>query len=117
MIKKIVAVLFLVASASLTLQAKDKMKTAEIRTKISCDHCKRCGSCSARLEKALYDQKGIRRVDIDDQTMNIKVVYNQEKISVAQIRNTIAASGYDADEVKAPAEAVARLDGCCRGAE
>lgn len=99
------------------LWAGDKIKTAEIKTKINCDHCKMCASCGERLEKTLYDQKGVKRVDVDDKKMIIKVVYNTEKINLDAIRNTIAASGYDADELKAPADAYARLDACCRGEE
>jgi mercuric ion binding protein len=70
-----------------------------------------------RLEKALYDHKGVKRVDVDDKNKIIKVVYNTEKITLDAIRNAIAATGYDADSVKAPAEVFAKLDGCCRGEE
>jgi len=117
MTKRILTVLLLAMFSSLSLRAADKVKTVLVKTKISCDHCKMCGSCSARLEKALYDKKGIKRVDVDDKAMNIKVVYNTGKISIDEIRSTIAASGYDADDVKAPAEAYAKLDGCCKGEE
>jgi len=97
--------------------AGDKIKTVDIQTHINCDHCKQCGSCGERLEKALYEQKGIKRVDINEAAMQIKVVYNTEKITPADIRNVIAETGYDADDVKARPEAVAKLDDCCKGAE
>ncbi len=115
--KKVVVALVLVLFASLHLSAKDKIQTVTIKTKITCDHCMMCGSCSARIEKALYDKKGIKRVDVDDKAHSIKVVYNTVKISPEEIRNAIAANGYDADDVKAPADALAKLDGCCKGEE
>lgn len=115
--KKIITIACLFLLSAANLWAGDKVKTADIKTKINCDHCKICPSCSARLEKTLYDQKGVKRVDVDDQKKIIKVVYNTDKITLEAIRNTIAASGYDADDVKAPAEAFAKLDGCCRGEE
>lgn len=115
--KKIIVALTLTLFASLNLFAKDKIQTVDIKTKITCDHCMMCGSCGARIEKALYDKKGIKRVDVDDKAHIIKVVYNTEKITLKEIRNMIAANGYDADDVKAPAETVAKLDGCCKGEE
>lgn len=115
--RKTIIMLLLAISTSFGLWAKGNVQTVEIKTRINCDHCKICGSCSARLEKALYDKKGIVRVDVDDKNMIIKVVYNKTKIAVEDIKKTIAASGYDADDVKAPAEAVAKLDGCCKGEE
>lgn len=100
-----------------TVIAGDKVKTIDIRTRINCDHCRQCGSCGDRLEKALYVRKGVKRVDIDEDAMKIRVAYNTEKISEDDIRNAIAAAGYDADDVKALPEAVAALDDCCKGAE
>ncbi len=107
----------LLAAMPLAVFSQDKIKTVNIKTRINCDHCKQCGSCSDRLEKALYNEKGIKRVDVDDKKMEIKVVYLTQKITADKIRETIAANGFDADDKKAPAEAVARLDDCCRGAE
>ncbi|WP_106523431.1 cation transporter [Taibaiella chishuiensis] len=115
--RKALMIAGMLAFAGPALWAGDKIKTVAIKTTINCDHCKMCPSCGARLEKSLYDQKGIKRVDVDDQHKTIKVVYHSEKITLETIKNTIAASGYDADEVKAPAEALAKLDACCRGAE
>lgn len=96
---------------------QNKIRTISIKTRIHCDHCKQCESCGGRLEKALYEEKGVKRVDVDEKKMEIKVVYNNEKITVDKIRETIAANGYDADDKKASAEAIARLDDCCKAAE
>lgn len=115
--KKLLFLVFVLAGLQGTVLAQQKIETATVKTQIKCDHCKQCGSCSARLEKALYDKKGIKRVDVDDRKMTIKVVYNTQKINMDDIRNTIAANGFDADDVKALPEAVERLDDCCKGAE
>jgi mercuric ion binding protein len=115
--KKIITTLLLALFTSISLWAGDKIRTTAIQSKILCDHCRQCGSCGDRLEKALYAQKGIKRVDIDEKTMKIKVSYNTAKISIEEIRKTIAGCGFDADETKAVPEAVAKLDGCCRGEE
>lgn len=115
--KKILFSFAVMLFSAATIFANDKVKTAEIKTKIFCDHCKLCGTCSDRIEEALYNQKGVKRVDIDDSNMIIKVAYNEDRISLKDIKQTIAAYGYDADDIKATAEAVAQLDDCCRESE
>lgn len=97
--------------------AQSKIETVKIKTRIACDHCKMCGSCGSRIEKALYSQKGIKRVDVDDKKMEIIVVYNTSKISKDKIREAITSNGFDADDQKATPESIARLDDCCKGQE
>jgi len=95
-------------------QTKSKTKTVVIKTTINCDHCKQCESCGSRLETALYDIKGVKRVDIDPAKMEIKVAYNTQKLDLDKIKQTIAETGYNADDVIATPEAVAKLDDCCK---
>ncbi len=94
--------------------AQSKIQTVSIKTKIACDHCKACGSCSKHIETALYNQKGVKRVDVDDKKMEIIVSFNTQKINLDKIKKTIAANGYDADDQKATPESYALLDGCCK---
>jgi mercuric ion binding protein len=115
--KKLLFTLLAIISASTFALAIQKVQTVNIKTRIACDHCKMCGSCSARIEKALYSQKGVKRVDVDDKKMEIVVVYNSEKINADKIKEAIAHNGYDADDIKATPESYAKLDGCCRGEE
>ncbi len=92
-----------------------RIQTIKIKTRIACDHCKMCGSCGERIEKALYDQKGVKRVDVNDKKMEIVVVYNTDKITTDKIKETITNNGYDADDKKATPESYAKLDECCKG--
>lgn len=110
-------VLLISLSLSAFIGHAQKTKTTEsvaIETRIYCDHCKTCESCGGRLEQAVYAIKGVKRVDIDDQKKQIKVVFNNKKTNIDQIRETIAASGYDADGVKALPQAYEKLDDCCK---
>ena len=43
-----------------------------------------------------------------------ELVWNALDADADRIRKSINAAGFDADDSPAPAEAVAKLDGCCR---
>lgn len=85
-----------------------------IHTKIYCDHFKQCESGGTRLYQQLMDVEGIRNVKINDQDTTVLVTYNSDKIDEKGIRDAVNAAGFDADDQKAPEEARAKLDGCCR---
>jgi Heavy-metal-associated domain. len=53
-------------------------------------------------------------VKVDPKTNTITVTYSSDKTNPEQIKKAIAAAGFDADEVKATAEAYEKLDGCCK---
>ena len=89
-------------------------KEITIKTKIYCDHCRKCESCGGRLEEVLFNQKGVRKVFIDDKAMTIFIAYNPAKLTPDQLRDVISRNGYDADSKKATAESYARLDDCCK---
>lgn len=89
-------------------------KEIKIKTKINCDHCRKCETCGLKLEDVLFKQKGIRKVFVDDKAMVIVVGYNSTKITPDEIRNVITKNGYDADDKKATPESYAQLDDCCK---
>ncbi len=103
----------LIASITSTAFAQSS-KEVLIKTKIYCDHCRKCESCGGRLEDVLYKQKGIRKVYVDDKKMNIVVGYNPSKITTDEIKTLISRNGYDADDMKATPESYAELDDCCK---
>lgn len=84
-------------------------QTVKIKTSAICEMCKE------RIEKNLALTKGIEKSDLnlEDQS-NITVVYNPDKIDLAKIKQVIAESGYDADEVKAIKKSYKKLPYCCK---
>ena len=88
-------------------------ETIVVKTKIYCDHCKECESCSGRIQRDLSFDKGILQVELDEKLMTIKVEYNPKKTTPEEIRKKISMYGFDADEVKADSLAVTKLDECC----
>lgn len=89
-------------------------ETVTIKTNIYCDHCKQCESCGPRIYDKLVDTPGVQKVKIDVEAGTITVTYQSSKTDAGAIRGVINEAGFDADDQPAPAEAVARLDMCCR---
>ena len=88
--------------------------TLVVATKIYCNHCDQCGSCKPRIENALKTKKGIQSVNVDSKEKTITVVYNTSKTDADAIRQSIAETGFDADDVKATKAGYDALDGCCK---
>jgi copper chaperone CopZ len=84
-------------------------QTVKIKTSAICEMCKE------RIEKNLALTKGVEKSDLNlgDQS-NITVVYNPDKIDVAKIKQVIAETGYDADDVKAIKKSYEKLPNCCK---
>ncbi|MFM7757732.1 MAG: heavy-metal-associated domain-containing protein [Crocinitomicaceae bacterium] len=73
-----------------------------------------CNDCKERIEGKLNYTKGIKYAELDMETKKVTVKYASKKISLQKIKETIAAIGYDADEVKAKQEDVLKLPKCCQ---
>ena len=84
-------------------------QTVKIKTSAICEMCKE------RIEKNLALTKGVEKSDLnlEDQS-NITVVYNPDKIDVAKIKQVMAETGYDADDVKAIKKSFDKLPSCCK---
>lgn len=114
--KSLFTLLFLCAGLTISY-AQSKVAKIKIQAAIYCDHCKQCESCGKRLEEAIYNEKGVKRVDLDDKSNTVSIVYNETKTSPEKLRMAIAAVGFDADEVKGNKEVYATWDDCCKKQE
>jgi len=113
--KNILTAILLTFAFSIASAQGNKTETITIKTKIYCDHCVRCESCGANINETVRGiEKGVKKVKINPADNTITVKYNAAKTTPDNIRAAIAASGYDADNVKATAEGYAKLDGCCK---
>lgn len=113
-IHKITLAFTLLFVLSAQAQKKDYIKTSVIKTTIYCDHCKECETCGDKFNKDLYNEDGIKRVDVDAKANSITVIYDIRKTDLDKIRLFISTLGYDADDVKADPAGIAKLDGCCK---
>lgn len=112
--KKIFLTAIILLSVSIGFAQAPKFDTVIVKTKIYCDHCSQCETCQSHIEKELAFEKGIKLSTVNPQNQTITVVYNSKKITVEKIKQAIAKTGYDADDVKAGSSDVGKLDGCCR---
>ncbi|HTN47477.1 MAG TPA: heavy metal-associated domain-containing protein [Flavipsychrobacter sp.] len=114
--KPLLTLLFLFVGLTMGY-AQSKVTKIKIQAAIYCDHCKQCESCGKRLEEAIYNEKGVKRVDLDDKSNTVSIVYNETKTSPEKLRMVIAAAGFDADDVKGNKEVYATWDDCCKKPE
>jgi len=112
--KKIISIVFLMLTLSVTTFAQTPNTSATFKTKIYCDHCTQCESCKSRIEKSVKKLKGVKTVTLDVANSRIKVSYNPTETKIKNIKDQINKAGYDADDQKAAAEYVEQLDGCCK---
>ena len=109
-----VCLLLTLLSLGAFAQENSHIKTALIKTTIYCDHCRQCETCGDKFQKDLYNENGIKRVEVDEKAMTITVVYDSRKTEPEQIRLFISKLGYDADGLKADPAGIAKLDDCCK---
>ena len=103
--------IFTLAGLSGFAQEKEKAKkTEEIKIQTSAI----CGMCEERIENDLSFEKGVKSVDLDNETKIVTVGYDPKKTDPDKIRKAISDIGYDADDVPADQEAHDKLPKCCQ---
>ncbi len=105
----LVAFVFAVFSLNpIKIEAGGKSETIKILTSAVCEMCKE------RIEKAVYNTKGVKSVVLDEETKIATVKFNPKKVSADVIKTVISNAGYRADDVPANETAFNKLPGCCR---
>ena len=108
--KSFLCSIFLIAMFSAGLSAAEKQKSQVVKIQTSAI----CGSCKARLEKALKSTDGVEEAILNLNSKKVKVKYDPAKTSPDKLREVIAGVGYDADNVKKKEDAFAKLPMCCQ---
>lgn len=98
----------IVALMGLTVFAqKAETQTITIQTNGTCEHCKKV------MMENVPQWKGVENCSYDLKTAKLTITYQPQKTSPETLRTAISQLGYDADNVKADAEARAKLPSCC----
>ena len=61
-----------------------------------------CGMCKERIENSCIKVKGIKMVNWNVDSRQLKVIYNQKKINLPEIHKFVASVGHDTKIEKAP---------------
>ncbi len=102
----VVAVIILPAAAS--AQEKKKTDTVEIQTSAI------CGMCKERIEGDLAFERGVRKVDLNNETKIVTIEFNTRRTDKEKLKKAISKIGYDADDILADQKAHDRLPACCQ---
>jgi copper chaperone CopZ len=73
-----------------------------------------CGKCKKTIESALKDVDGVVSASWDKKTKVLSVTFDDAKISLKEIEEKVAATGYDTQNAKGSDEAYKNLDKCCK---
>lgn len=109
-LKSFVASFALIAFISIGLHAAEKQKSETVTIQTSAI----CGSCKARLEKTLKATEGVEEAMLNLNNKKIKIKFDPAKTNADKLREVIANTGYDADNVKKNEEAFKKLPECCQ---
>ncbi len=72
-----------------------------------------CGTCKKKIEKAATTA-GATYASWDKETKILAIKYDETKTSNKKIQESIAAVGYDTQDVKGNDKAYKKLDDCCQ---
>lgn len=105
-------VLFLLMFSSMifSIQAQQKKPvTVKISTpSVQCEKCKKT------IEDYLKYEEGVTNIVVDFKQKFAKVTYLVDRTNLENIKTAIANAGYDAEDVKADADAYNKLPKCCK---
>jgi mercuric ion binding protein len=112
--KTIILTIALATSAAFASAQDATKQTITIKTKIYCDHCEKCETCGQKFASDIPFIKGVTDYKLDTKAQTFTFTYNSKKTTPAALRKAVSLMGFDADDVKADAKAVEKLDGCCK---
>ena len=105
--KKLLTFLIVALMGMTVFAQKAETQTITIQTNGTCEHCKKV------MMENVPQWKGVEKCTYDLKTAKLTITYQPQKTSPETLRTAISQLGYDADNVKADAEARAKLPSCC----
>jgi copper chaperone CopZ len=109
--KKLLTFLIVALMGMTAFAQKAETQIITIQTNGTCEHCKKV------MMDNVPQWKGVENCTYDLKTAKVTITYQPQKTSPETLRQGISQLGYDADNVKANAEARAKLPSCCTQAQ
>ena len=73
-----------------------------------------CMMCKTRIEKASIKTKGVKYANWNVKSHELKLIFDEQKTTLKEIKQNIIAVGHDTKEIKATEEAYASVHPCCK---
>lgn len=100
--------------ATISMQAQDKKKKEKNIETIEIQTSAVCGMCKERLEHDMAFEKGVKFVELNDETKVLTIKYKKGKNTKENLKKAVTKIGYDADEMPANLKAYNALPACCK---
>ncbi len=104
----VVAVMMINPVTAQEIKAKKNYEEVQIKTSAV------CGMCEERIEGNIAYEKGVKKVELDNETKIVTIGFDPRKNTADNLRTAISKLGYDADDVPADQEAHDKLPKCCQ---
>jgi periplasmic mercuric ion binding protein len=108
---KMALLLFFLAGISQVSMAQEPLpKEKEIKIQTSAI----CGMCKEKIETNMAFEKGVKSVELDEESKILEITYRTSKTTPEKLRKAVSELGYDADDVEADPVAYEKLPPCCK---
>lgn len=108
--KNVILAIVVLFVTGLSQAQEKKNKNAKYEFEVN-GHCEQC---QKRIEKAAFSVPGVKSAVWSAEDHILKLIINEEKCSVLDVKKAVAKAGHDAAEVKADATVYENLPGCCQ---
>ena len=72
-----------------------------------------CDLCKKRIEKAALSVSGVKMANWNEESGQLKLILDENKVNIDSVHVKIAKVGHDTDKVKAKDEDYEKLHECC----
>ena len=103
---------FILTMILFTVSCSTDSKTAQLEL-----NSMQCLMCSMKVEEAIAELKGVKKIEVNLKGKSGKVIYNSSVLDLATIEKTISKLGYDINDKKADLIAYNNLELCCKKPE
>ena len=110
----IMLTMIVVSSVFITNQGYSQDKKKKNYEEVQIQTSAVCGMCEERIEGNMAYEKGVKKVELNDETKVVTIGYDPRKTNPDNLRTAVSKIGYDADDVNADPVAYEKLPGCCK---
>ena len=110
----LLVIALILSAVGLNAQDENKKKKKNDLVTIEIQTSAICGQCKERLEHDMAFEKGVKFVELDDETKILTIKYKKGKTTEENLKKAVTKIGYDADEMPADQKAHDALPKCCQ---